>query len=99
MAAFKVGQKVRIVRDIPGPFRTVPQDFYAGREAVILRAAPFKPWDWEISIAGLAGDYCAYSAELAPLTDPDAEWATGAIQKLLRDVKEPLPLDSLAFGE
>ena len=78
MAAFKVGQRVRIV----GPIGYADFQHYIGTETVITHG-PFASW--------VTGDECwgieAYeggcaASNLAPLTDPGAESFIARIKKL-----------------
>ena len=78
MAAFKVGQRVRI---IGGPF--------VGSEATVLgiwrnkagEECPFVSYPWSVRLdTGYEGPYMA--CELAPLTDPGAESFLSRIKKL-----------------
>ncbi len=94
MSAFKVGQRVRIVRT---------DSLAYGKQATIIEITVWQSWhagvvnggakagdaayvvdvDGVGSIIPSTGHTITFSAyDLAPLTDPDAEWAKQAIVKV-----------------
>ena len=85
MATFKVGQRVRVVCE------TGPDDcsHLIGRETTILRIDTSDP-DGCIYDVIFDGQIIGFrAAELAPLTDPDAE---KFIERIKRMEREPRPL-------
>ncbi len=87
MAKFKVGQRVRFVG--ASGFNHPP----FGSEGVIVREAKRQSWDWVVDFPSSpasptnwlsATEYFADSENLAPLTDPNSEWATEQVRKLFK---------------
>jgi hypothetical protein len=101
MATFKVGQRVRVVNPEPMWPRL------RGMEAVINRIGPGPrdsgraPYEYGAVVQFAIGSvaYNFYAWELAPLTDPDSEWADEAVKQLIRKAttdKLPLAAEMLA---
>ena len=98
MAAFKVGDKVRIVSDIDAQGAIV-EHANVGMEAVILARGPAGGgWDWHLYVPNAPDvprspsddlheqkHHFADSCQLAPLTDPKADSFIESLKKLARE--------------
>ncbi len=96
MAKFKVGDRVRLVSNIHNQGKVVLNmcGLPIGAEGVIVRADDYLGlWDWIVDyprhpgkvINGLAStEYFSDSSMLAPLTDPNAEWAAEKVRQLIK---------------
>lgn len=108
MSQFRVGQRVRVVR-------VTHDQSLLGQEATVIGplkrvdrpADGSRPyWGYYIDVDGVGPvsrfgyRLCAPSDFLAPLTDPNSEWADEKLKQLLDVCKtEKLPLDVTAFGD
>ena len=98
MATFKVGDRVRKVRPAFFGNNGIP----VGSTGTIVHVGHGATCcEWSVCYDCQPDYTCGANREwIAPLTDPNSEWADQQIQKLLDVCKtEKLPLDVTAFGD
>jgi hypothetical protein len=103
MAAFKVGDRVRIIANESGDHRG---DMVIGCEGVITRPAAWVKWSlvWLVRVPGVCvgehdpecdrDEWGCFESELAPLTDPRAQEFIEDMERFAI-VTEGVPLEAI----
>ncbi len=92
MAKFKVGDRVRKIGNLTGDFRAIHLiEIPIGAEGTIIGRSwgvdAEDGFEWLVKYdkyGSVGQNYGAASSMLAPLTDPNAEWATEQVRKLFK---------------
>ena len=84
MAKFKVGDRTKIIDQ--SPMSLALHGNMLGMQVTIVSFDSKLPdlYDIVVNVDGLRGDWHTKQCRLAPLTDPNAEWATEQVRKLFK---------------
>lgn len=93
---FKIGQRVRLIRSLTHP-HNIGQE-YVIRGFVDLIEVPLELHRYA-PFYDLGNRECASHPCLAPLTDPDTEWAADAVRKVTTLPAAPIELEPETLAE
>lgn len=80
MAKFKVGDRVRVIGSLNPDLKC-----FIGKETVITAASFVYEDSWVVDLSFGDGRLVSFhESRLAPLTDPNAEWAAEKVRQLIK---------------